>query len=330
MAKTIASRYRLRRSGAREGAVRWYAAEDVTDSRPVIVALISDAHVENRREALSLERLGRTWRLIEAPGLAPLLEVGRDDCIAYLVGSLPSGQPIAELLAGQGPIPPGRAIEIVQRLGQALEPVHANGLVHGRLTPAAVWIEPNGGVRLLSAPLSGFRPGSSNGRSGGKGQAWATYRAPEQLRGLRPTPAADVYALGSLLYHMLSGRLPYEVNDQLDLTRRQIHTAPAALPSTLPAVGPGLGQLVERCLARDPELRPPDARALLRDIQRYRALSEARTERLTGWRPPKPQPAATRPTRRGPASHWPRAILLAVLAVAGLAACVTLGGLLLR
>jgi eukaryotic-like serine/threonine-protein kinase len=165
------------------------------------------------------------------------------------------GESLAVRLKRDGALPPAEAARIAARVAEALAAVHAAGVVHRDVKPSNILLGDNGEVRLLDfgiAEQTGTAATNDTGRQTTVGTL--PYVGPQQLAGLPAAPSDDVWALGAVLYEMLSGRPPYEAHTAPDLANAQ-----AAAPPDLTDVPLPLARAALSALATDPAARPPAA-----------------------------------------------------------------------
>ena len=251
----VANRYRLREQIGRGGMGVVWRARDERLGRDVALKVLhpwvaDDPELRERfeREAAALARL-------EHPNVVRLYDVLENDGQTVLVMEVVDGVSLDTLIAG-------RALdwEETRRYGApvaaALAHAHTRGVVHRDLTPANVLVERGTGrvvvtdfglARLArsprSAPVSGVLAGTPE------------YWAPEQAAGRATGPATDLYALGCILFRMLSGRMPFEGEDRLATGLRRAYEAAPSLAGPAPDAPPAAVTLVDRLLDRDPERR---------------------------------------------------------------------------
>ena len=272
MRDRIASRYELReRLGTSATATVW-RARDKRRRQDVALKVANDqpADVASRRQlAAEADAAGR----LNHPNIVPLLDahIGRKE--AALAFSYVGGETLGRRLARSGRLFPAEAASIAGDLADALAHAHARGVVHRDVKPGNVMIGPDGRARLFDFGIAAT-PQRADGGLPAPGMTSGTlpYMAPEQLAGQPADPAADVYALGAVLYEMLAGRRPYVATTTAELARQQ------RLP--VPPVNDAPAELVDLAIAAlnfDSRARPKAA-DMARQLRAWLArLAEAQT-----------------------------------------------------
>jgi hypothetical protein len=275
--QSIASRYRLQRElGRGANGVVWEAHDTVTRTQVGVKLLATRSHAARTRSEVS------SMRRLRLPGVARLLDEGIDGDYAFLVmpilrGSRFPGRPT--------PAAWSALIAPTELLLETIARVHAIGVVHRDLKPANVLVDEEGRPTLLDFGLSvlaGF--GDIDPELGPVGTP--AYLAPEQLVGHQVDARADLYAIGVMLYHALSGRFPHEATAVDELLASK-HLPPPSLGEVAADVPPEVISAVDALLSTRPDDRPSSAAKAL-------AL-------LRGDRPPAPAPALWLEAGRDPA-----------------------------
>ncbi|TDE36457.1 serine/threonine protein kinase [Actinomadura sp. 6K520] len=178
----------------------------------------------------------------------------------YLVMELVDGVNVDDLVAEHDPLPVGWAAAIAAQVCAVLSYAHAKSFIHRDLKPSNLMVDKDGAVKVLDFGLAVALDADERSRLTSTDQLLGTlaYMAPEQFRG-QYSPASDLYALGCVLYQMLSGRSPFQGPDHVSLMHAHIYEKPEPLGRLRPDVPADLEALVQRLLAKAPESRPASA-----------------------------------------------------------------------
>jgi WD40 repeat protein/tRNA A-37 threonylcarbamoyl transferase component Bud32 len=236
---------------------------------------------------------------LQHPGIVQVFEVGEEDGIPYLVLEFVDGGSLAQRLDGT-PWRPREAAALVEALAAAIHEAHLKGVVHRDLKPANVLLTPEGVAKITDFGLA-TRMGTGAAQALTSGVVGTpSYMAPEQAagQGREVGPATDVYALGAMLYELLTGRPPHRGQSPLD-TLQQVQCEEPVSPSSLvPGVPRDLETICLKCLTKEPSRRYASARGLAEDLRSYldgRPILARRTpfwERAYKWARRRPAMAA--------------------------------------
>ncbi|RLP99379.1 serine/threonine protein kinase [Micromonospora sp. BL1] len=176
--------------------------------------------------------------------------------VPYVVMELVDGGPLSGRLGRDGQLPWREAMTIGAEVASALAAAHARGVVHRDVTPGNVMLTPTG-VKVVDFGISALVGESDKGPDGAL-LGTPAYLAPERLDNGHVSPATDVYAVGLLLYRMLTGRLPWQASTTTQMLRAHMYRDPDPMPA-VPGLPEPVAALVQRCLAKRPEDRPATA-----------------------------------------------------------------------
>ncbi|MBO3738875.1 serine/threonine-protein kinase [Actinoplanes flavus] len=263
--RTLGGRYRLvNRIGLGGMSEVWRGHDHVLD-RPVAVKIMAPA-VEGtlgeagvaliRAEARSAARLAHpNVAGVHDFGTSPA--AGRD--VPYIVMELVEGETLSAHLAA-GRLDWRIGVRVCAEVAAALAAAHAENVVHRDIKPANIMLTP-AGAKVLDFGIAAVA-GSPDPDPDGPVMGTPAYIAPERFEGCPATPAADMFALGTLLHHCLSGRLPWTARTHTEMVLAQRFTDPDPLPR-IDGLPPEVLDLCSRCLSRDPAERPTALMAAL-------------------------------------------------------------------
>jgi serine/threonine protein kinase len=239
------------------GAV--YRAEDTRLGRVVALKLPLPAQLLDASGRTRFLREARAAAALDHPNVCHVHEVGEsDDGQLFLAMPHYDGETLKERLGREGALPEDAALGIARQVAAGLAAAHRAGIVHRDLKPGNVMILPDGSVRILDfglAKLAGATLTTTGDRLG-----TVSYMAPEQVRGESVDARADLWALGVMLYEMLTGRRPFGGGSDLAVAHAILNGTPSS--SRLRTVSPALADLVLRLLVREPSQRVPSAEAV--------------------------------------------------------------------
>jgi len=219
--------------------------------------------VAARRDALErFKEEVRLARTLSHPNVCRIHDFVRSDEQVYLSMELVDGETLEEVLS-RGKLGPEAALPIVRGVCAGLEAAHRHGVVHRDLKPANVMLErKTGRVVLMDFGIAQL---SERSEAGEHETVLGTpeYMAPEQVLGEKLGPTTDVYALGVLIYEMLSGDVPHRGETPTDTVTRHLEDTPLPLAQAAPGTPPRWCRTVDACLRRDPQDRPASAQDAL-------------------------------------------------------------------
>jgi serine/threonine protein kinase len=226
---------------------------------------------------------------IKHPGIVQIHDFGTHEELPFFALEFCDGGSLAARLNGT-PLPPREAARLVEQLARAMQAAHERGIIHRDLKPANVLLGEDGEPRITDFGLARRTEGGSGLTQTGAIMGTPSYMAPEQAEGKKDIgPAADVYALGAILYECLTGRPPFRAATTFDTILQVIADEPVP-PSQLNAKAPrDLETICLKCLRKEPARRYRSAAALADDLTRWQrgepihARPVGRLERLTKW-----------------------------------------------
>jgi DNA-binding beta-propeller fold protein YncE len=251
-----------------------YRARHIALGRVVAIKVIAPELLDDPVTKERFLNEARAAASIDHPHVIPIFHAGEHDGVAYLVMRHVEGEDVRTLVRRSGPLPASRAARIAAQVGDALDAIHAAGLVHRDVKPANVLLGAGDHVYVTDFGLAKHVVSTGGTTRSGQWVGTLDFVAPEQIRGVGVDARTDVYALGGLLFYMLCGTAPFAERDS-DESKLWAHLteAPARPSGVRPGVPAAFDAVVSHALAKEPADRQPTAGAVGRA-----ALAAARGE----------------------------------------------------
>ncbi|MFO0758237.1 MAG: serine/threonine-protein kinase [Byssovorax sp.] len=275
LGQTLGGRFTIVRLIARGGMGAVYRAVQPGEPRKVAIKVL---HPETSGDATMLARFEReadAMMRLSHPNAVKVIERGTDGPTSYLVMELVEGQSLKERLAARGKLSPSEAVDLITPVCEALAATHEAGLIHRDLKPENIMItddprSPGNEVPKildfgLAKPLDD-QPGQQLTALGSV-VGTPAYMAPEQVSARPVTIATDIYALGVLLYELVTGRLPFDSEDPLRIVWLHLHGEIDPPSKLVPDLPPALERAILKALSRQPEGRHQSALDLRDDLR---------------------------------------------------------------
>lgn len=261
----LAGRYRIERFIAGGGMGMVYEARDILLSEPVAIKLLRPELLDKPGAQERFAEEIRIARRVTHPNVCRVFDVGIDGARIFFTMELHPGDTLAGLLARQGAMDAATAVPLVRQLLDGVAAAHAVSVVHLDLKPSNVLLGGPDGSRLAITDFGLAVPCCAElGCRCDKPHLLGTplYMAPEQVEGGMAMERTDVFALGVILFQIATGCLPYQGDSNEEIARARLRGAPPSPCAVRPAVDRRWDEVIRSCLARDPEERPQDARAV--------------------------------------------------------------------
>jgi serine/threonine protein kinase/tetratricopeptide (TPR) repeat protein len=319
----VAGRYRVVRFIAEGNRGEVYEAEDLLLREHIALKTLRPEHASRPEVLKQFKRELRLARRVTHPNVCRVFDLGehrggagpdsRSRAVTFLTMELLQGETLREYVGRHGRIPPEQFLPLAEQMASALDAAHMARIIHRDFKSGNVVLLPSPNspasprvvVTDFGLALAATRDEDSLDSGSGAFIGTPSYMSPEQVEGLRVSPASDLYSFGVVLYEMVTGRLPFVGKTPLATARQRLHEAPPPPRTWAPELKPGWDTVLLRCLARKPRDRFATAAeiiAALRDVER--TSSPARS--------PEPQqaqsPATTSPARRVVAVFPPRSL----------------------
>jgi len=237
------------------GAV--YKATQISMDRIVALKILRENLVADREFVRGFLNEARTAGKLNHPNVVRVHDFGEAGGVYYFSMEYVNGQTVEEVLGRDGKIPVKRALEMTRQVADALNHAHGLGIIHRDVKPQNIMVDRRGQVKLTDLGLAR----ANRGKSTDDGPIMGTpyYMAPEIARDRRYDQRSDLYSLGASLYHMVTGRVPFDGPDSITVIGKHVKeplTSPRKLDPGIPAK---VSELIELLMAKNPSLRPSSA-----------------------------------------------------------------------
>jgi eukaryotic-like serine/threonine-protein kinase len=274
--------YRIESPVARSGMASIFRALDVRDNRVVALKI---PHPDMEADVVLFDRFKREADIGEKLSHPKVMRVfgGEKRSRIYMVMEWCDGRPLRKILS-ESRLPHDRAIRIAAGILEALEYIHANGIVHRDLKPENIMVDEDDNIKLIDFGIAGD--------SAAKRLTYANFTAalgtpdyisPEQVKGKRGDRRSDIYAMGVILYEMLTGRTPFSGPSPLAVMNDRLINHPTPPRIADPSISLQLQEVIYRALEREPTNRYPNAHEFGRDLQQLDQVGVADRAEVTDW-----------------------------------------------
>ncbi len=260
-ATVIAGRYRLDDVLGRSGMSEVWRAKDLELGRDVAIKLLAP-----EADSARFDREARAVASLAHPNITQVYDYGDADGRPYMVLEYVSGGTLETRLQSSRPLPDDETRAIAAGVAAGLAHAHARGVIHRDLKPANILFDEDGRPKLADFGIARMAAGEGTLTEAGTLLGTAAYISPEQAVGEPASAASDVYSFGVILYRMLTGRLPFESTDPMELVMHHRRTPPPPIHAIRDDAPAALESTAMAALAKDPADRPDDGTALLADL----------------------------------------------------------------
>ena len=277
-----------------------YRARQPSLNRYVALKVLPSYFAHDEEFVVRFQREGWASAQLLHPNIVHIYDMGQAEGLYYIAMEYLEGQTLAQLIAQEGRLHPGRAARIVDQIAQALDHAHQQGVVHRDVKPANIFVGPGDHVTLTDFGIAKAAWETVHLTRTGVLIGSPPYMAPEQVEAGHVDHRTDLYALGAVLYQMLTGQVPFQGTLPHATIHKLIYEAPTPPRQLNPKLTPAIESVLVKALAKQPNDR----------FQSGRSLSEAYRRALSGAvvRTPQPVVRATKP--QGAARHATRRLVI--------------------
>ncbi len=276
--------YRIDSLVARSGMASIFRATDLSNDRQVAIKV---PHPEVESDPVFFERFHREEQIgarLDHPCVIKIFADG-DRSRVYIVMEWVDGRLLRQILNEERKLPPDRAVRIATGICEALDYIHRHGVVHRDLKPENIMVGPDDRIKLIDfgiASNSGARRITFSKLSQTMGTP--DYISPEQVKAKRGDARSDIYALGVMLYEMVTGKVPFTGSNPFLIMNDRLLNNPIPPREVDPGISTQLQEIIYRALERDPKNRYSSAREFAWDLQHMDQVGVAERAELRDWK----------------------------------------------
>jgi len=241
-----------------------YRAFDLVNRREVVIKIPDQSMLGDPAQFERFQRELEVMKTLDHPAILKGLGSGKYNRIPYLVTEFVDGQSLRALIESSAPLPTEQVVSLIRKIADGMAYCHNNEVIHRGLKPENILITSDGQPVIMDFGLA-LTKGAHRVTYSNLSATMGTpdYMAPEQIEGQRGDQRTDVYALGTIMYELLAGKMPFTGDTNMVIMAQHLNGTAPRLDRVNPAITPQVAAIVATCLARSPDDRYSDMAALM-------------------------------------------------------------------
>lgn len=266
--KVLAHRYRIDNLVGEGGMALVYRGEDMLLHRQVAIKVLRPQYAHDPSFVERFQKEAESAARLSHPNVVNVYDVGEENGLHYMVMEFLEGDSLKDVIRAEAPLSPSMAASIAYQIAEALRHAHQHNLVHRDIKPHNILITNDGRVKVTDFGIARAASGSSMTQTGVV-LGSVHYFSPEQARGSYIGPQSDIYALGVVLYEMLTGEVPFDGDTPISIALKHLQEEPPSLREKNHGVPEAMERIVLKAMAKDTGRRYASARDLLADLRPF-------------------------------------------------------------
>lgn len=262
----IANRYEVYQHIGQGGMADVFLATDTILNRRVAIKILRSELSTDAVAVLRFEREAQAATALSHPNIVEIYDVGEYKGHHFIVMEYCPGKTLKQMIKERGPLLKEEAVDIIRQLVSATAEAHRRGIIHRDIKPQNVMVKADGSVKMLDFGIA-LAKGSMQLTQANNVMGSVHYLAPELAHGKAATPRSDIYALGIVLFEMLTGDVPFKAESAVQVALMQMRNEFPDMRSINPTIPQALINIVSRATAKDPDMRYRSCEAMGRDLE---------------------------------------------------------------
>ena len=264
--KVLAGRYQLLEQSGMGGMAIVYRAYDMRTGHQVAVKVLRPEFAQDADYVSRFQREAEAASKMTHHNIVNLLDVGMDGENRYLVMEYVQGKTLKQVIQERGRLAPQTAAQITIRILSALQHAHENGIIHRDIKPQNILVNADGHIKVADFGIARMA-NTSTITHGDIVMGSVQYFSPEQASGQAADARSDIYSVGVVLYEMLTGRIPFDGDNQVAIAMQHIHSRPAPIESLVANVPPAICAVCMKAMSKNPKYRYQTAKDMAMDLR---------------------------------------------------------------
>jgi serine/threonine-protein kinase len=265
----VGERYRVEARIGSGGMAEVYRGFDPVLNRTVAIKVLLPQFARDAGFVARFRREAQAAARLNHPAIVSVYDTGTDEDTQYIVMEFVEGRTLHDFLASGGRLDVLKAVELTERIAEAVAAAHAQGVIHRDIKPANIMVTREGAVKVMDFGIARIESSETAPQTSAV-LGTASYLSPEQAQGLPIDARTDIYSLGAVLYELLCGRPPFTGDSPVAIAYKHVNETPPRPSQLNPEVPPELDAVVMKALAKNPANRYASAKELRDDLERVR------------------------------------------------------------
>ena len=267
--KTLDGFYTIQELIGTGGMAIVYKAKCHRLNRLVAIKILKSDLAQNEEFRRRFNAESQAVAQLSHPNIVSVYDVSRGGDMEYIVMELIDGITLKQYMEKRGQLNWRESLHFITQIMRGLSHAHSRGIIHRDIKPQNIMLLDNGQLRMMDFGIARISRAENQIQNGKKAMGSVHYISPEQAKGEETDPKSDIYSVGVMMYEMLSGKLPFDADDMVEVARKQIRDTPKPLAELAPDVPLGLVQITERAMAKLPVNRYSSAAEMLGALDAY-------------------------------------------------------------